>query len=300
MKPISSIYGRKNSHGLNWITFVAMTVYHIGAVAALFYIDSGAMLAAAFLWWITGSLGIGMAYHRLLTHRGYKCPKWVEYFLTTCGALALEGGPIFWVATHRIHHQLSDKDGDPHTPKEGAWWAHIGWVMFGKAMHHDTEVLRRYVPDLSKDPFHVWMTQWHWVPQVVVGLALLAYGGIPYVLWGVFFRTTFGLHATWLVNSATHMWGSRRFDTRDDSRNLWWVGLLAWGEGWHNNHHAHPVSMRHGLAWWEFDINYIQIKFLEMIGLAWDLKVARMPKDASEIVPQETPDAVDITGAEPV
>ena len=241
-----------------------------------------------------------MAYHRLLTHRGYKCPKWVEYFLTTCGALALEGGPIFWVATHRIHHQLSDKDGDPHTPKEGAWWAHIGWVMFGKAMHHDTEVLRRYVPDLSKDPFHVWMTQWHWVPQVVVGLALLAYGGIPYVLWGVFFRTTFGLHATWLVNSATHMWGYKNFRTRDDSRNLWWVGLLAWGEGWHNNHHAHPVSMRHGLAWWEFDINYIQIKFLEMIGLAWDLKVARMPKDASEIVPQETPDAVDITGAEPV
>ena len=300
MKPISSIYGRKNSHGLNWITFVAMTVYHIGAVAALFYINSGAMLAAAFLWWITGSLGIGMAYHRLLTHRGYKCPKWVEYFLTTCGALALEGGPIFWVATHRIHHQLSDKDGDPHTPKEGAWWAHIGWVMFGKAMHHDTEVLRRYVPDLSKDPFHVWMTQWHWVPQVVVGLALLAYGGIPYVLWGVFFRTTFGLHATWLVNSATHMWGYKNFRTRDDSRNLWWVGLLAWGEGWHNNHHAHPVSMRHGLAWWEFDINYIQIKFLEMVGLAWDLKVARMPKDASEIVPQETPDAEDITGAEPV
>jgi len=300
MKPISSIYGRKNSHGINWITFVAMTVYHIGAVAALFYIDSGAMLAAAFLWWITGSLGIGMAYHRLLTHRGYKCPKWVEYFLTTCGALALEGGPIFWVATHRIHHQLSDKEGDPHTPKEGAWWAHIGWVMFGTAMHHDTEVLRRYVPDLSKDRFHVWMTQWHWVPQVVVGLALLAYGGLPYVLWGVFFRTTFGLHATWLVNSATHMWGYKNFRTRDDSRNLWWVGLLAWGEGWHNNHHAHPVSMRHGLAWWEFDTNYIQIKFLEMVGLAWDLKVARMPKDASEIVPQETPDAIDITGAEPV
>ncbi len=300
MKPISSIYGRKAATGLNWITFIAMTVYHIGSVAAFFYIDSGAILAAAILWWITGSLGIGMAYHRLLTHRGYKCPKWVEYFLTTCGALALEGGPIFWVATHRIHHQLSDKEGDPHTPKEGAWWAHIGWIMFGQAMHHDTQLLQRYVPDLSKDKFHVWLTTWHWIPQVVVGLALLAYGGLPYVLWGVFFRTTFGLHATWLVNSATHMWGYKNFRTRDDSRNLWWVGLLAWGEGWHNNHHAHPVSMRHGLAWWEFDINYIQIKFLEMIGLAWDLKVARMPKDASEIVPQETPDAVDITGAEPV
>ena len=300
MKPISSIYGRKAATGINWITFIAMTVYHIGAIAAFFYIDSGAILAAAILWWITGSLGIGMAYHRLLTHRGYKCPKWVEYFLTTCGALALEGGPIFWVATHRIHHQLSDKEGDPHTPKEGAWWAHIGWIMFGQAMHHDTQILQRYVPDLSKDKYHVWLTTWHWIPQVVVGLALLAYGGLPYVLWGVFFRTTFGLHATWLVNSATHLWGYRTFRTRDDSRNLWWVGLLAWGEGWHNNHHAHPVSMRHGLAWWEFDINYIQIKFLEMIGLAWDLKVARMPKDASEIVPQETPDAVDITGAEPV
>ena len=300
MKPISSIYGRKAATGLNWITFIAMTVYHVGSIAAFFYIDSGAILAAAILWWITGSLGIGMAYHRLLTHRGFKCPKWVEYFLTTCGALALEGGPIFWVATHRIHHQLSDKEGDPHTPKEGAWWAHIGWIMFGQAMHHDTQILQRYVPDLSKDKYHVWLTTWHWIPQVVVGLALLAYGGIPYVLWGVFFRTTFGLHATWLVNSATHMWGYKTFRTRDDSRNLWWVGLLAFGEGWHNNHHAHPVSMRHGLAWYEFDLNYIQIKLMETVGLAWDLKIARRPKDASEIVPQESPDAVDISDAAPV
>ncbi|MGE0815914.1 MAG: acyl-CoA desaturase [Vicinamibacterales bacterium] len=297
MQPISTVYGRKAATGLNWITFIAMTAYHIGAVAAFFYVDTGAILAAAFLWWLSGSLGIGMAYHRLLTHRGYKCPRWVEYFLTVCGALALEGGPIFWVATHRIHHQLSDKDGDPHTPKEGAWWAHVGWIMFGKAMHHDTEILKRYVPDLSKDPFHVALTKWHWVPQVVVGLILLAIGGLPYVLWGVFFRTTLGLHATWAVNSATHMWGYKTFRTRDDSRNLWWVGLIAFGEGWHNNHHAHPVSMRHGLAWYEFDLNYLQIKLLEKLGLAWDLKVARRPKDASEIVPQETPDAVDISMA---
>ncbi len=231
MKPISSIYGRKSATGLNWITFIAMTVYHIGAVAALFYIDSGAILAAAILWWITGSLGIGMAYHRLLTHRGYKCPKWVEYVLTTCGALALEGGPIFWVATHRIHHQLSDKEGDPHTPKEGAWWAHIGWIMFGQAMHHDTNILKRYVPDLSKDRYHVWLTTWHWIPQVVVGLALLAYGGLPYVLWGVFFRTTFGLHATWLVNSATHMWGYKNFRTRDDSTQPVVGGPAGLGRG---------------------------------------------------------------------
>ena len=300
MVAVTDIYGRKSAKGLNWITFIAMTVFHIGAVAALFYIDYGAMFAAAILWWVSGSLGIGMTYHRLLTHRGYKTPQWMEYFLTICGTLALEGGPIFWVATHRIHHQHSDKEGDPHTPREGAWWAHMGWIMFGKAMHHDTGVLTRYVPDLSKDKFHVALTNWHWVTQVVVGLALLAYGGLPYVLWGVFFRTTFGLHATWLVNSATHMWGYKTFRTRDDSRNLWWVGLLAWGEGWHNNHHAHPVSMRHGLAWYEFDMNYIQIKLLEAVGLAWDLKIARRPKDAAEIVPQESPDAVDISDASPV
>ena len=158
-----------------------------------------------------------MGYHRLLTHRGYKTPKWIEYFLTLCGTLALEGGPIFWVATHRIHHQHSDHEGDPHTPREGTYWAHMGWIMTGKAMHHDTAMLARYAPDLSKDKFHVSLTTWHWVPQVVVGLALLAFGGIPYVLWGTFFRTTFGLHCTWLVNSATHLWGSRRFQTRDDS-----------------------------------------------------------------------------------
>jgi stearoyl-CoA desaturase (delta-9 desaturase) len=158
----------------------------------------------------------------------------------------------------------------------------MGWIMTGKAMHHDTQVLRRYVPDLAKDRFHVALTTWHWVTQVVVGLGLLAFGGIPYVLWGIFFRTTFGLHCTWLVNSATHLWGARRFETRDDSTNNWWVALLSFGEGWHNNHHAHPVSARHGLAWYELDINWIGIKTLEKLGLAWDIKVAKVNTELEE------------------
>jgi fatty-acid desaturase len=277
MIPITEIYGKKASDGqLNTITAIAMIAFHIGAVAALFYIDLGAILTAAVLWWVAGSLGIGMGYHRLLTHRGYKTPKWMEYFLTLCGTLALEGGPIFWVATHRIHHQHSDHEGDPHTPREGTYWAHMGWIMTGKAMHHDTAVLARYTPDLSKDRFHVWLTTWHWIPQVVVGLALLAYGGLPYVLWGTFFRTTYGLHCTWLVNSATHLIGSRRFQTKDDSRNSFWVAMMTFGEGWHNNHHAHPVSARHGLAWYEFDMNWIGISVMKMLGLAWDVKVAKI------------------------
>ena len=298
MTPVTALYGRKNSHGINWITVIAMGAFHVGAVAALFYVDLGAILAAVILWYVAGSLGIGMAYHRLLTHRGYKTTKWVEYFLTLCGTLALEGGPIFWVATHRIHHQYSDKEGDPHSPREGTYWAHVGWILTGKAMHHETDVLRRYVPDLSKDPFHVALTQWHWVPQVVVGLAILAFGGWIYVLWAVFFRTVVGLHATWLVNSATHLWGSRRFKTRDDSTNNWVVALLTFGEGWHNNHHAHPVSARHGLAWYEFDINWIGIRTLQMLGLAWDVKIAKLEHEHR--MPQQTRDAVDLTAAEPV
>jgi stearoyl-CoA desaturase (delta-9 desaturase) len=282
MVDVTQIYGRKASNGMNWITVIAMSAFHFGAVAALFYLDWGAVAMAALLYWLSGMLGIGMGYHRLLTHRGYKTTKWMERFLTLCGTLALEGGPIFWVATHRIHHQNSDHEGDPHSPREGTYWAHMGWIMTGRAMHHDTEVLKRYVPDLARDPFHVSLTKWHWVSQVVVGLALLAWGGLPYVLWGVFFRTVVGLHATWLVNSATHKWGSRRFSTRDDSTNNWWVALITWGEGWHNNHHAHPVSARHGLAWYEIDFNWMGIRTLELLGLAWDVKVAKVHQRLEE------------------
>ena len=157
----------------------------------------------------------------------------------------------------------------------------------GEGLHHDASILNRYVPDLSRDPFHRWLSHWHWLSNVVVGLGLLAFGGIPYVLWGIFFRTTWGLHSTWLVNSATHLWGSRRFKTRDDSTNNWWVALLTFGEGWHNNHHAHPTSARHGLAWYELDINWIGISILRALGLAWDVKVAKIaarPQEPDEAV----------------
>jgi len=285
------MYGRKNQRGLNVITAVAMTSFHLLAVAAFFFIDAGAILTAFILYIVAGSLGIGMAYHRLLTHRGYKTPKWMEYFLTTCGTLALEGGPTFWVATHRVHHQKSDREGDPHTPREGTWWAHMGWILTGDGLHHDASILAKYAPDLCRDPFHMWMSKWHWVSNVVVGFALLAFGGIPYVLWGIFFRTTFGLHCTWLVNSATHLWGSRRFATRDDSTNNWWVALLSFGEGWHNNHHAHPTSARHGLMWYEFDFNWIGISLLRVLGLAWDIKVAKVRQP----VPYEENDRLALT-----
>jgi sn-1 stearoyl-lipid 9-desaturase len=269
----------KDDTGINWVTASVMVIFHVLALVALFYFTWTGFFVAVALWWISTSLGIGMGYHRLLTHRGYKIPTWLEYCLTVCATLALEGGPIFWVATHRIHHQFSDQDGDPHSPVEGTWWAHMGWILVGKSMHHDTSTLARYVPDLAKDKFYVWITKYHYVPLIVVGVILLAVGGWPIVLWGIFLRTVVGLQTTWLVNSATHSWGTRRYKTRDMSTNSLWVALLTWGEGWHNNHHAHPTSARHGLKWYEIDFNWYGIWMLNKLGLARDLRVADVRED---------------------
>ena len=272
---------------INWVTAGFMLMFHLGAIAALFFFTWKAFFVAIFLWWMVGCLGIGMCYHRLLTHRGYHTPKWVEYFMTVCSTLALEGGPIFWVATHRIHHQHSDKEGDPHSPVDGTWWAHMGWILMGKSMHHDTTTLARYVPDLAKDKFHVWITKYHYVPIIVLAAILFALGGWPFLLWGIFARTVVGLHATWLVNSVTHMWGSRRFKTHDLSTNNLVVALLTWGEGWHNNHHAHPTSARHGLRWYEVDVNWYGIWTLEKLGLAKKILLAKvntkLPEDEPTI-----------------
>jgi stearoyl-CoA desaturase (delta-9 desaturase) len=158
----------------------------------------------------------------------------------------------------------------------------MGWILFGDTHHNDTKMTAKYAPDLAAEPFYRVLSRYHYVPLWTLGLSLWYLGGWDLVCWGIFLRVVFGLHATWLVNSATHMWGSRRFNTRDDSRNNWWVALLTFGEGWHNNHHAHPVSARHGLSWWEFDQSWITLKVLKAIGLVRDLKVPRLTRVEAE------------------
>jgi stearoyl-CoA desaturase (delta-9 desaturase) len=261
---------------LNWITAIVLVIFHLGAVAALFLANWRAVGVAFALYWICTGWGISLGYHRLHTHRSYKVPLWLEYFFAVCGSLTLEGGPLFWVATHRIHHQRSDQPGDPHSPRDGAWWSHVGWILLGESKHNNTRLNAKYAPDLARHRFYVWLNNYHWVPMVVLGLALLALGGLPMMLWGICLRVVVGLHATWLVNSATHMWGRRRFATRDDSRNNWWVALITFGEGWHNNHHAHPTSARHGLAWYEFDSSWLTLKLLRALGIARSVQVAKV------------------------
>ena len=269
----------------NWSTIIALIILHIGAVAAFFFVDWRAIAVAAVLYFMSISWGIGMGYHRLLTHRSYKVPRFIENFIAICGALALEGGPIFWVGTHRIHHQNSDQPGDPHSPRDGAWWAHIGWMIQGESQNAQVDYFRRYAPDMTRDTFYVWLSKYHYVPLLVVSAVLFAWGGWPALLWATCFRVVVGLHSTWAVNSATHIWGARRFKTRDDSRNNWWVAALTFGEGWHNNHHAKPNSARHGLAWYEVDITWMQIKLLEKLGIATNVKEASV-RDAESYVEQ--------------
>ncbi len=262
--------------GVSPVTTGVLIVFHVMSLFAVFTFSWRNLIVALVLHWMAVGLGISMGYHRLHTHRGFKTYLWFDYFLAICGTLTLEGGPIFWVATHRLHHQFSDQPEDPHSPRVSGFWAHAGWIIFGEAQHDDTARLARYAPDLSKDRFYRWLSGYHWVPLTTLGLGLLAWGGWGLVIWAIFLRVTVGLHATWLINSATHIFGGRRFETDDDSRNVWWVALLTFGEGWHNNHHAHPVSAKHGLAWYEFDWTWVSLKLLNAVGLVWDLKVANV------------------------
>jgi len=268
-------FGKLPTDKINWGNCTVMSFLHIGALVGLYFFSWKVLAITVFLYWFTTGLGISMGYHRLHTHRSYKVPTALEYLFAVCGALTLEGGPITWVAVHRIHHQNSDQPGDPHSPRDGGWWAHAGWILTGQTLHNNTRAMAKYAPDLAKRPFYVWLNNYHWLPSIVLAVLLYAIGGLPLMLWGVFVRVVFGLHATWLVNSATHMWGRRRFATRDDSRNTWWVALITFGEGWHNNHHAHPTSARHGLAWYEFDPSWIQISILKYLGIAKSVKVAK-------------------------
>jgi fatty-acid desaturase len=265
-----------NGQRVNWPVSLEMVLFHLGAIAALFMFTWQVFVAAVALYWLATGLGISMGYHRLHTHRSYKLPLLLEYCLAVFGTLTLEGGPISWVATHRVHHQKADRDGDPHSPRDGGFWAHVGWLLFGEANHSNTRKMSKYAPDLAKHRFYIWLNNYHWVPMIVLAVLLYAVGGFSLVLWGICLRVVFGLHMTWLVNSATHMWGARRFATHDDSRNNWWVALLTFGEGWHNNHHAHPSSARHGLAWYEFDPSWIQIRILKFFHIARSIREARI------------------------
>ena len=255
-------------------TAVGLAVIHLGAlgiVVPVLFSWSGVAVAVG-LYVVTG-FGITLGYHRLLTHRSLAMPRPLEYLAAIVGVLAVQGGPIDWVATHRAHHANTDRDGDPHDVHRGMPWAHVEWLFRTNKDRVQPNQRARWAPDLTADPFYRFLDAHYLWFTVALGLGLLALGGWSWLIWGLFARTVFTYHCTWLVNSASHGWGYQSFRTGDRSTNNWWVALVAFGEGWHNNHHAFPFSAAHGLRWFEFDLTYGVIRVLRVLRLARSVKI---------------------------
>lgn len=274
-----------------WPYAISLGVYHLLAMLALvpwLFSWTGVASAVAGLY-VFGTLGINLCYHRLLTHRGFNCPPWLEHGLALLGVCCLQDTPARWVAVHRLHHQHSDEEPDPHSPLVAFFWGHMGWLLVENRQVNSVLTYDRYARDVLKDPFYfafernllwVWVNLVQWAVFFLTGLAIGWQGGtasdgvqfgLSLLVWGVFVRTVAVWHITWSVNSVTHIWGYRNYETDENSRNNWLVALVSNGEGWHNNHHADQRSAAHGHRWWEFDVTYLTIWLLEKLGLATDV-----------------------------
>lgn len=221
------------------------------------------------LHWFLGSIGICLGYHRLLSHRSFLVPKWLEYTIALIGATALQGGPIFWVAGHRLHHaHTEDTEKDPYSARRGFWWSHMLWMIYPKEEFFNPNLYRKYAPEMARDRFYLWLDKYYLLLQIPLGVGLYLIGGWSFIIWGMCLRAVLLWHSTWFINSVTHMWGYRTFETNDNSRNLWWAAIVTYGEGWHNNHHAYPHVAKAGWRWWEIDVTWWAIQVLRTLGLA--------------------------------
>jgi len=274
-----------------WPYVGAFSVYHVLALAAMlpWLFSWTGLVLFLFGFYVYGTLGINLCYHRLLTHRSFKCPLWLEHCLSILGVCCLQDTPARWVAVHRMHHQHSDEPSDPHSPLAGFFWGHMGWLLLSNKELERTQLYEHYSRDLLRDRFYrnlerrlrwVWINLAQWVLYFTVGFVIgLSTGswldgvqfGLSLLIWGVILRTVAVWHITWSVNSVTHLWGYRNYETDENSKNNVLIGLLSNGEGWHNNHHAQPRCAAHGHKWWEFDVTWLTIWVLQKVGLAWDV-----------------------------
>ena len=276
----------------DWINIIAISAYHVLAIVAFLpshFTWSGVIIALLGTH-LCGLFGINICYHRLLTHRGFKCPKWLEHSMVVIAMSCLQDTPARWVAVHRRHHQHADEQPDPHSPLVNFLWGHIGWLIVKNPELNRLSIYDRYAKDILRDPFYVALERNFSLLLINLAQLPLFFGagfaaswllghsasdasqfGLSIMLFGVFVRTVLVWHITWAVNSVTHLWGYRNYETDEDSRNNFLVGFISNGEGWHNNHHADPRSARHGHKWWEFDTTWLTIRLLEKLGLATDV-----------------------------
>jgi fatty-acid desaturase len=279
---------------VNWSYAIGVVVVHLLALLAFVpWLFSWTGVAMVFVGnYLFCSLGIGAGFHRCLTHRSFRCPKWFEHLLTILGVCTLQDSPARWVAIHRVHHQHPDEDTDPHSPLASFFWGHMGWLFIVNSQFQSVPTYEKYVRDLLRDPFQKALVRnelWSFVyaahALVILLLGFLAgwlwagtlSGGVQFglsmLVWGVFVRTVYSWHVTWGTNSVSHYWGYRNYETGENSRNNWLIGITSGGDGWHNNHHADPRCCAHGFhRWWELDTTYLTILLWERIGLVWSVR----------------------------
>lgn len=254
---------------ISWVSVVFFAIVHGLALLAPWFFSWSAVGTMVLLHWFLGSIGICLGYHRLLSHRSFQVPKWLEYVIALIGATALQGGPIFWAAGHRLHHaHTEDEEKDPYSARRGFWWSHMLWMIYPKSDFFNPDKYRKYAPDLARDPFYLWLDKYFLLLQIPLAVGLYLCGGWSFIIWGMCVKSVLLWHSTWFINSVTHMWGYRTFETNDNSRNLWWAAIVTYGEGWHNNHHAYPNVAKAGWHWWEVDVTWWAIQVLRALGLA--------------------------------
>jgi stearoyl-CoA desaturase (delta-9 desaturase) len=310
-----------------WKYAISITAIHLLALLAFlpYYFSWTGVVLALVGHYVYGLFGVTLGYHRLLTHQGLVVPKWFERFCATCGVCSLEDTPARWVAIHRMHHKHSDEQDDPHSPLVNFLWSHVGWLLIRHREHSTVFFYEKYARDILRDPYYLWLERdlaWFlvYILHAVVyfaagfGIGWLLPGGdvmkgvqfgASCLIWGVCVRTVTVWHGSWMVNSLTHVFGYRNYETKDLSRNQWFVALWAHGEGWHNNHHHDQRSAVHGHKWWEFDPTWCVIRMLMVLGIAKDVVMPRAWTKAEEAAPASTPkpaaaDMVDLVKPEPV
>jgi stearoyl-CoA desaturase (delta-9 desaturase) len=252
--------------GLRSAPFV---ILHLALVAVFFVpIEANALLLCGVAYFVR-MFGVTAGYHRYFAHRAYKTSRVFQFVLAWLGCSALQKGPLWWAANHREHHRHSDTPSDPHSPHETSfWWSHVGWIFAND--HFDTRW--ELIPDWSRYPELRFLDRFHWIPGVFLAVLCWLLAGWSGLVWGFVVSTILVYHATFTINSLSHLFGSRRYATPDDSRNNWLLAMLTLGEGWHNNHHHYQSSVNQGFFWWEIDVSYRVIWLLSRLGITWDLR----------------------------
>ena len=270
------------SEKINWRESIPFFLIHLACGLAFWTGFSWVAAVALALTYGVRMFAITAGYHRYFSHRTFKTSRWFQFALAFLGAAALQKGPLWWAAHHRHHHRYSDQEEDLHSPRQkGFWWAHVGWILCDKYKCAHLKLVK----DLQKYPELRFLERWHMLPGIALAGALFATGillnrylpslhtsGFQLLVWGFFISTTILYHATFTVNSLTHVFGRRRFATNDDSRNSFLISLFTLGEGWHNNHHRFPSSERQGFYWWELDLSHYMLRILSWMGVVWDLR----------------------------